>query len=66
MPFLKGGVTMHFTEGQLRQYERIMQEKPGYDRRSINTQKERDCKHCLYFDQRSRKCSKKRCTLFDN
>ncbi|MBS4026118.1 MAG: hypothetical protein KGZ96_10660 [Clostridia bacterium] len=57
---------MHFTEGQLRQYERIMQEKPGYDRRSINTQKERDCKHCLYFDQRSRKCSKKRCTLFDN
>lgn len=54
---------MHFTEGQLRKYERMMQEKPGYDYRTIETMKERDCKHCLYFDERCRKCSIEKCIL---
>ena len=27
MPFLKGGTPMYFTEGRLRAYERMMQEK---------------------------------------
>ena len=31
MPFLKGGASMYFTEGRLRAYERIMQEKPKHD-----------------------------------
>jgi hypothetical protein len=57
---------MHFTEGQLREYERMMQERPGYDRRPIKTMKERDCKHCLYFDERYYKCSKEKCILFDD
>jgi hypothetical protein len=57
---------MYFTEGQLREYERMMQEKPGYDRRPIKTVKERDCKNCLYFDERCHKCSKEKCTLFDD
>ena len=51
MPFLKGGTPMYFTEGQLREYERIMQEKPGYNRRVIKTMKERDCRNCKHFDE---------------
>lgn len=57
---------MYFTEGQLREYERMMQEKPGYNRRPIKTVKERDCKHCKFFDEHSHKCSKEKCTLFDD
>ena len=57
---------MHFTEGHLREYERLMQEKPGYDRRSTRTMKERKCKHCLYFDKHFHKCSKDKCVLFDD
>ncbi len=57
---------MHFTEGQLREYERMMQEKPVHDRRPIKTMKERDCKHCLNFDERCHKCSKGKCALFDD
>lgn len=57
---------MYFTEGQLREYERMMQEKPGYNRKPIKTVKERDCKHCQFFDEHSHKCSKEKCTLFDD
>lgn len=57
---------MRFTEGQLRKYEHMMQEKPGYDHKPIKTMKERDCKHCLYFDERYGKCIKEKCTLFDD
>lgn len=35
---------MHFTEGRLREYERMMQEKSVHDRRPIKTMKERECK----------------------
>ena len=56
---------MYFTEGRLRTYERMMQEKPGHDRRPIKTIKERECKHCLYFDEHCHKCSKEKCALFD-
>lgn len=57
---------MHFTEGQLRKYERMMQEKSGYDRRPIKTVKEQDCKHCISFDEQCGKCGKEKCALFDN
>jgi len=57
---------MHFTEGPLLEYERMMQEKPGYNRRLIKSMKERDCKHCLHFDEHYRKCSKERCAIFDD
>lgn len=57
---------MYFTEGQLREYERMMQEKPGHNRRPIKTVKEKDCKHCQFFDEHSHKCSKEKCTLFDD
>ena len=57
---------MHFTEGPLREYERMMQEKPGYDRRPIKSMKERDCKHCPHFNEHCRKCSKERCGIFDD
>lgn len=57
---------MLFTEGQLHKYERMMQEKPVYDCGHVKTMDKRDCKHCLYFDERCRKCSKKKCTLFND
>ncbi len=57
---------MHFTEGQLREYERMMQEKPGHHRRHIKTMKERDCKHCPDFDKSCNKCSKEKCDIFDD
>ena len=57
---------MHFTEGQLREYERMMQEKPGFDRRQIRTVKEQDCEHCMYLDKQCKTCSKEKCDLFEN
>lgn len=57
---------MRFTEGQMLEYERMMQEKPLYDRRPIKTMKERDCEHCLYFDESCHKCNKEKCTIFDD
>jgi len=54
---------MYFTEGQLREYERMMQEKPGYDRRPIKSMKERDCKPCPHFDEHCRKRGKEKCAL---
>lgn len=57
---------MHFTEGHLREYERLMQEKPGYDRKYIKTMKERECKHCPYFHKGFNKCSREKCALFDD
>lgn len=57
---------MHFTEGPLRAYERLMQEKPGHDRKPVKEAENRDCKHCLHFDEYKRKCGKKNCVIFDD
>jgi len=57
---------MYFTEGQLREYERMMQEKPGYKRRVIKTMKERDCRNCKHFDESCNKCNKDQCDIFDD
>lgn len=57
---------MYFTKGQLHGYERMMQEKPGHDRRPTKTMKERDCKQCRYLDKHSGKCSKEKCVLTDD
>ncbi|MEG6521358.1 hypothetical protein [Desulfotomaculum sp. 1211_IL3151] len=55
---------MYFTEGPLRKFERMMQEKPKREREPVKTAKTRDCKHCLHFDEHSSKCSKEKCALF--
>lgn len=57
---------MYFTEGRLREYERMMQEKPGHDRKPVKVAEKRDCKHCLYFDKYKGKCGKKKCVIFDD
>ena len=57
---------MYFTEGQLCKYERMMQEKPGFNRRPIKKMEERDCKHCLYFDDHHQICSKEKCVVSDD
>lgn len=57
---------MHFTEGPLRQYERMMQEKPGHDHKPIKPVKKRDCMHCLHSDKHYRRCSKEKCILLED
>lgn len=57
---------MYFTEGQLRKYERMMQEKPGFGHETIKNSVKRDCRHCPHFDELYLKCSKEKCILFDD
>jgi len=57
---------MYFTEGQLRKYERMMQEKPKYEAGSAEQSKDRDCENCLYFNAHSKKCSRDKCIVFDD
>ncbi len=56
---------MYFTEGRLRKYERMMQEKPRHERDPVKTMQDQDCKHCLYYDKEHDKCSKERCAVFN-
>ncbi|MCR6546118.1 hypothetical protein [Dehalobacterium formicoaceticum] len=55
---------MYFTEGRLRAYERMMQEKPRHEHDPVKTMPDRDCKHCLHYDTQHEKCSKERCIVF--
>ncbi len=55
---------MLFTEGKDREYERIMQVQPGFNR-SVLTKEERECKYCLYYDTKKRKCSLEKCVVFE-
>ena len=57
---------MTFTEGKLLEYEYMMRKAPGFDRRRIKTMEKRDCKHCLYYDEHLRRCSLKKCLIFDD
>lgn len=57
---------MYFTEGQLRECERIMRGKPGYDRKPVKTMERRECKHCPHFDEHQGKCVKKKCVTLDD
>lgn len=56
---------MYFTEGEDIEYERIMQEIPGHNRRNIRTAKERDCPCCLYYNKRKKKCRFSYCIVFE-
>ena len=59
---------MLFTEGKAQEYERMMQQKPGFHRgkREIRfpTAKHRDCPHCLYYDVALQKCGLEKCSVF--
>lgn len=55
---------MYFTEGRLRVYERMMQEKPRHEHEPVKTVQERDRKNCLHFDMHTGKCSKEKCVIF--
>lgn len=57
---------MYFTKGKLIEYERMMTEKPGFDRRHVKTAKERDCRHCQHFDESLGKCGLEKCVIFDD
>lgn len=55
---------MFFTEGEDLEYERMMRETPGHNRRIIKTPKERDCPHCFYYDKRLKGCPFDYCPVF--
>lgn len=55
---------MYFTEGRLRSYERMMQEKPKYENGPVKTMQNRDCQHCLHYNKQLKKCSKEKCVIF--
>lgn len=55
---------MYFTEGRMRKYERMMQEKPRQERDPAKTMQDMDCKHCLHYDKQLKKCSKEKCVIF--
>lgn len=55
---------MYFTEGRLRTYEHMMQEKPKPEHNPVKTMSDRDCEHCLHYDTQYKKCSKEKCTVF--
>ncbi|MPN13821.1 hypothetical protein SDC9_161147 [bioreactor metagenome] len=57
---------MLFTKGELQEYERMMREKPGFDRRPDEARKERDCPYCLYYDHSAKKCGFEACIVFQN
>ena len=59
---------MLFTEGTDRNYERMMQGKPGFQRNRRRTvlpnAKQRDCPHCLYYNETLKKCNLETCIVF--
>ena len=56
---------MLFTIGKDLEYERLMQVKPNFDR-SVLAVEERECKYCLHYDPKHRKCRLKKCVIFEN
>ena len=60
---------MLFTEGKDRKYERMMQEKPGFqrDRRRVVSPnaRQRDCPHCLYWNAVQQQCPLDKCIVYD-
>ncbi len=57
---------MLFTEGKDQVFERLMRERPSSGRHTDNTPKDRDCPHCLYYDNKSEKCGLERCIVFED
>ena len=58
---------MHFTEGKDLEYERLMQQKPGFDRKpnEIGIPKgKRGCLRCLHWDAQAEKCGIATCLYF--
>ncbi len=57
---------MLFTKDKTREYERLMQQKPGFDRRTVQTMKDRNCSNCLHYDHKAKKCGFKTCIVFQD
>lgn len=57
---------MCFTEGRLRTYERMMQEKPKHNHKPAKPEKKQDCEHCMHFDKHKGKHSKEKCVISDD
>lgn len=57
---MKGSAAMYFTECTLREYERMMQEKPGYDRGFRKPKDDRDYINCPSFKKEFQKYGKEK------
>ncbi len=69
---------MLFTKGKHTQYERLMQEQPGFDgirhtgRRiqkdktiQFATAENKDCPYCLHYSKKGKRCKYDKCIEFD-
>ena len=77
-PKTRGGDHLPFTKGKHKEYERLMQEKPGHDGKGqigrriqkdktiqFATAENKDCPYCLYYDEKKKMCSIPNCIVFD-
>ena len=59
---------MLFTKGKHREYERLMQEKPNFGHREKHVRRadahNKDCPHCLYYNETLKKCGLEKCIVF--
>lgn len=59
---------MLFTQGKSRKYERMMNEKPGVERRAkkifFATAENKDCPYCLYYTSKGKRCKYDKCIVF--
>ncbi|MEG1547538.1 MAG: hypothetical protein RR232_02165 [Clostridia bacterium] len=55
---------MNFTEGKGLEYERLMKQKPGFHKKRDKTSRERDCHHCLYWNEALQQCLREKCIVF--
>ena len=63
---------MLFTSGQDRKTERLMLQKPNFNKQGrrkpifFPDKYHRDCPYCLYFLKRGKKCGLEKCTVFED
>jgi len=59
---------MLFTEGKDREYERMMKEIPGMERKQkkifFATAENKDCPYCLYYENKEKRCKYDHCIVF--
>lgn len=61
---------MLFTQGKSREYERMMNEKPGVERKTkkkkifFATAENKDCPYCLYYTSKGKRCKYDKCIVF--
>lgn len=56
----------YFTVGRDRYYERMMRETPHQGHDPDSPPVNRNCRDCLYYNNKKRRCGEKKCVVFDD